>query len=332
MTLSTQISRLSTKRSEFEQITYFFLLTDFQIFDDPELGLQEFHAHDNIVTFLRKHDHSVTEHAYGIPTSFEAEYGHGGRVVTFNAEYDALPGIGHACGHNLIATASIAAYLSVAAAIKACGLPGRVRLLGTPAEENLGGKKMLVEAGAYDDVDACIMLHPGAESRHHGKAGTSYAKTLANEKVRVTYYGRTAHASMYPFNGVNALDASTLTYTAVSMLRQQIRPYERIHCVINQGGEVPNVIPDKTEMTYVIRSGTSKELMALKARVIRCFEGAAWATGCKSEIKTLTRYDDMRPNKTICRLWAEAMDHLGSPVNCDPETHVPGMGSTDMGA
>ncbi|KAL4787102.1 hypothetical protein BJX76DRAFT_345779 [Aspergillus varians] len=302
-----------------------------KILDDPELGLQEFHAHDNIVALLRERNHNVTEHAYGIDTSFQAEYGSGGRVVTFNAEYDALPDIGHACGHNLIATASIAAYLAVAAALKASGLPGRVRLLGTPAEENAAGKAMLVAAGAYDDVDACIMLHPGSRSRHAGKAGTSFARTLATERIRVRFTGRSAHASMYPFNGLNALDASTLMYTAVSMLRQQIRPYERIHGVIDQGGKVPNVIPDMTEMTYFIRSWTLAEAKALRERVERCVEGTAIATGCGWEVEDLGHYADLRPNKTICSLWAQAMEELGSPVNCDFDSQAPGMGSTDMG-
>lgn len=219
----------------------------------------------------------------------------------------------------------------MAAVLKASDCPGRVRLLGTPAEENFGGKQLLVEAGAFKDVDACIMLHPGTQTRHNGKAGTSYARTLANEKLIVRFYGRSAHASMYPWEGVNALDASTLSYSAVSMLRQQIRPFERVHCIINDGGKVPNVIPDRTEMTYTVRSATRKQAAKLRERLVRCFEGAAVATGCRYEVEELTPYADMRPNKTICSLWADSMGKLGSPVNCDFETQVPGLGSTDMG-
>ncbi|KAH8680746.1 hypothetical protein BX600DRAFT_519920 [Xylariales sp. PMI_506] len=302
-----------------------------KIWENPELGFEEFQAHDNIVALLRKHGHNVTEHAFGIETSMQAEFGTGGRVVTFNAEYDSLPGIGHACGHNLIATASVGAYLAVAEALRASGKPGRVRLLGTPAEEGQGGKVKLVDAGAYDDVDACLMLHPGSDSRHHGRRGTSYAHTLANEKVRVRFRGAAAHASMYPWQGINALDAVALTYSAVSMLRQQIRPGERIHCIVSDGGKAPNVIPDAAEMVYVIRSGTRKEAAALRHRVERCFEGAAIATGCAHEVEDLLNYADMRPNKTICTLWADAMSGLGSEVNCDLTSQVPGMGSTDMG-
>jgi amidohydrolase len=206
-------------------------------------------------------------------------------VVVFNAEYDALPGIGHACGHNLIATASIAAFLGVAEALKQSGKEGRVRLVGTPGEEGKGGKAMLVEAGAYKDVDAALMLHPGAQSRHNGRAGTAYAHTLANEKLLVTFKGKAAHASMYPFNGVNALDAVMLSYSAISMLRQQIKPYERIHGVVVDGGKAPNVIPDEASLNYVVRSNTKKEAAVLKDRVVKCFEGAAIATGCECEVE-----------------------------------------------
>jgi amidohydrolase len=255
-----------------------------QIFENPELAFEEHQAHDNIVKLLKSKGFAVTQHAHDLETSFEAEYGSGGRVVVFNAEYDALPGIGHACGHNLIATASIAAFLGIADALKQSGKEGRVRLLGTPGEEGKCGKGFLVAAGAYKDVDAALMLHPGAMSRHNGRSGTAYAHTLANEKIVVNFKGKAAHASMYPFNGVNALDAVMLSYSAISMLRQQIKPYERIHGIVVEGGKATNVIPDSSTLSYVIRSNTKKEASRLKARVLKCFEGAAIATGCDWEI------------------------------------------------
>lgn len=169
--------------------------------------------------------------------------------------------------------------------MKRSGIKGRVRLLGAPAEENAGGKIELVNAGAFDDVDACLMLHPGAESRHNSQSGSAYLRTLANEKVRVHFLGKPAHASMAPHQGINALDAVTLAYTAISMLRQQIRPYERVHSIITDGGDVPNVIPERASAFYVIRSSTVKEVEELKKRIIKCFEGAAIATGCSFEVE-----------------------------------------------
>jgi amidohydrolase len=255
----------------------------FQIHENPELGYEEFKAHDNIVSLIRSLGFSVTEHAYGVSTSFCAEYGSGGRVVAFNAEYDALPGIGHACGHNLIATASIAAFLGLASAMKQDKVPGRVRLIGTPAEEGGGGKLKLIDAGAYDDVDACLMIHPLPGDKKTGAGGQAYWTCLANHKFSVIYQGKSAHAAMAPWQGINALDAVVQAYNGISALRQQIKPYERIHGVISDGGKRPNVIPSSGRLEYYIRSATLKEADELKARALKCFEGAAIATGCTVE-------------------------------------------------
>jgi amidohydrolase len=263
-----------------------------KIFDNPELGYEEFQAHDNIVALLRSLGFEVTAHAFGVETSFYSEVGSGGRVVVYNAEYDALPGIGHACGHNLIATASIASFLGVAAALKASNLPGRVRLYGTPAEEGGGGKLKLISAGAYKDVDACLMVHPGpprpAPKSHDGHGccvptGKAYGTSLANKKFNVTYIGRPAHAAMAPYQGLNALDAVVLAYNGVSMLRQQTRTHDRIHGVILEGGQRPNVITSYAKSGYYVRSATLKEATALQKRVKGCLDGAATATGCEVE-------------------------------------------------
>lgn len=213
-----------------------------------------------------------------------AEYGSGGRVVAYNAEYDALPDIGHACGHNLIATASIGSFLGVAAALKQSKLPGRVRLIGTPAEEGGGGKLPIIDAGAYEDVDACLMVHPAPDTLlKDGATGVANFSSLANVKYRVHFTGKPAHAAMAPWQGINALDAVCLTYNGVSMLRQQIKPYERIHGVIVEGGTRPNVITAKTTMEYYCRSATLDEAEALKDRVVKCCKGAATSTGCTFE-------------------------------------------------
>lgn len=223
-------------------------------------------------------------------TSFSCEVGQGGRVLVYNAEYDALPGIGHACGHNLIAASSIASFLGVATALKAGNIPGRVRLYGTPAEEGGAGKVELINAGAYKDVDACLMVHPGPPMPPPVSlggqgccvpSGSAYATSLANTKFNVTFTGREAHAAMAPFQGRNALDAVVLGYNGVSMLRQQTRPHDRIHSVILEGGQRPNVITSFTKTQYYVRSASLKEATALEGRVKKCMDGAAVATECE---------------------------------------------------
>ena len=210
--------------------------------------------------------------------------------MTFNAEYDALAGIGHACGHNLIATASLAAFVGVAAALKEratrFGLAGRVRLLGTPAEESGGGKKLLIDAGAFEDVDACFMSHPGPRiNKASPFTGAAYGRSLASAQFTVSFFGKPAHAAMAPYQGVNALDGLTLAYNAISMLRQQTRPYDRIHFIVDRGGDAANIIPSYAVGDVQVRSATIRELEELKARVKKCFEGSAIATGCKMEIQ-----------------------------------------------
>ncbi|CZR67583.1 related to amidohydrolase AmhX [Phialocephala subalpina] len=307
-----------------------------KIFDNPELGYAEFKAHDNIVVFLQSMGFAVTPHAYGLATSFRAEFGSGGRVVAFNAEYDALPEIGHACGHNLIATASIAAFIGLAAMLRGTNLPGRVRLIGTPAEEGGGGKLLLIDAGAYKDVDACLMVHPTppwpqVPAGTIQTTGSAYGTTNANVKFNVSFIGKPAHAAVAPYEGVNALDAVVLSYNAVSMLRQQTRPSDRIHSVILEGGQRPNVITASTKSQYYVRSASLKSARALKERVKNCLDGAALATGCKVEYELINEYADVRCNKTLSRLYTTAMANLSSPVDCDFDNPTVIAGSTDQG-
>ena len=273
----------------------------------------------------------VTPHAYDIKTSFEAEYGSGGRVLSFNAEYDALPGIGHGCGHNLIATTSLGAFLAVVDAMKQNGTPGRVRLLGTPAEEAFGGKIKLIENGAYKDVDACLMMHPTAQNHYpENVLGDAYDRTLAISGFRVTFRGKPAHASLAPWEGINALDAAVTGYNNISVLRQQIRPDERIHGIIKEGGLRANVIPDKTVLEYGVRAPTMARARELQKRCISCFKGAAEATGCGIEVEYLGAYADLRSNIPICQAFQKAMTDLGYTVqnNTDRATSP---ASTDQG-
>jgi amidohydrolase len=300
-----------------------------RIHSNPELAYEEHQAHDAFVSTLQSLGFDVTPHAYGLPTAFSADFGTGGRLVVFNAEYDALPGIGHACGHNLIASASFAAFLGVAAALKSSHHPGRVRLLGTPAEEGGGGKLKLIAAGAYRDAAASMMVHPGPGHKLRPPIrGVSFVRMLANVKMQVHFTGREAHAAIAPWDGVNALDAVCLSYNAISMLRQQIRPYERIHGVFRSAGDRPNVTPADCTVEYYVRSATRAGAEALWGRVRRCFEGAALATGCEMRVEPLNSYADVRPSRALCEAYVEAMPE-GTVAMDEPADIL--AGSTDMG-
>ncbi|CBQ72232.1 related to amidohydrolase [Sporisorium reilianum SRZ2] len=269
--------------------------------DHPEIMWQEHRTHDLFVTYLsRKQGWKVTPHAYGVETAFAAVFSHKpskeSRVVGFQSELDALPGIGHACGHNLIAISGVAAALSVAATLVAKDVPGTVVLLGTPAEEGGGGKIKLEDAGAYRDMDACLMVHPAPAS------GTG--PMLAVQPVVVTYTGRTAHSGAAPWEGINALDAAVLAYNNISALRQQIQPQERIHGIIHGSNWAPNVVPGESTLIYNVRAPTISALKALTARVQSCFEAAALATGCKGVYDWQTAYADVHNTRGLSEMYA----------------------------
>ncbi|EPS32162.1 hypothetical protein PDE_07122 [Penicillium oxalicum 114-2] len=317
-----------------------------KIWSNPELAYEEFQAHDHICDLfsgLESQGYQVRRKVYGLETAFEIEYTHGsgGRLVVFNAEYDALPGIGHACGHNLIATSAIAAFLATCETMKsqASGISGfTVRLLGTPAEESGGGKVKLIEAGAYKNVDACLMVHPAPMSPSHPEvhsiATVVEGGYLANDKVEVTFTGKPAHAAAAPWEGINALDAVVAAYVNISLLRQQILPSQRVHGVIVNGGDRPNIVPMSATLDYYIRSPTKKTLQQLTAKVIKCFEAAATATGCKVEYKWGVSYDDLKPNMPICESFVAAMGALGRQTMLDnsaQKSTMSGGASTDMG-
>ncbi|KAF4332270.1 amidohydrolase [Fusarium beomiforme] len=298
------------------------------IHSHPETSFQEVFAHEKLTDFLEHHGFEVKRHAWGLDTAFEATFGSGGRQVVFCAEYDALPGIGHGCGHNLIATSSLAAFVSAACALQTTKLPGRLRIIGTPAEEGGGGKIKLLEAGAFDppeDIAAAIMAHPmvsGPSSDGHVYDGIAGTKSIAAYKTKVIFKGRASHAGVEPWNGINALDAAVAAYMNVSMLRQQIRPDERVHGVFEDGGTVPNVIPQYTRMNWCIRSPTVTRCKNLVKRLYACFEAGASAANCTVEYET-----DLKVNNTLSNTYVEEMTKLGLKIKL--EESVPA--STDMG-
>ncbi|GAB7333649.1 hypothetical protein MBLNU13_g05207t1 [Cladosporium sp. NU13] len=299
-----------------------------QIHSHPELCYEERHACATLVGLLREQGLHVVEHAFGLETSFQAEFGTGGRVVTFCAEYDALPGIGHACGHNLIATASVAAFLGSIEALRESRRPGRVRLLGCPAEEGGGGKIKLLKAGAFKDVDAAIMAHP-TNATDKDRIGVAYGSCLAATSFRVRFDGKPSHAGATPWLGINALDAASLAYTAIGLLRQQCRPDERINVVIDRGSQTGcGVITEQASMEFGIRCPTMGAVEALEQRVRKCIEGAALATSCTFEMEA---YADIRPNETLCVEFTKAMQELNTRLLCDLDRKDVKGYATDMG-
>jgi len=270
---------------------------------------------------------------YGVRTSFEAEYGSGGRVVVFNAEYDALPDIGHACGHNLIATSSFAGFIATVAALKYSGAKGRVRLLGTPAEEGGNGKGILIERGAYNGVDGCVMAHPTNMNDDYGTefGGIAYRPHVGITSFTITVKGKAAHAAASPWNGVNALDAVVLGYNAVSMTRQMILPHERLHGYIVEGGRKNNIIPDHCRVNYGVRSSSLERIATLRTKVIDCFKAGIIATGCEMEVKDHTSYCPLLPNKGMTKIFSDAMASLDVPMICDFKTRELTSGATDQG-
>ncbi|KGO61226.1 Amidohydrolase [Penicillium expansum] len=304
-----------------------------KIHANPELCFEEFQAHNNLADLLESHNFTVTRHAYGIPTAFCAEFGHGGRVLTLCAEYDALPGIGHACGHNLIAVSSVASFFGIAAALAVSSIPGRVRLLGTPAEECGGGKIKLINSGAFNDVDASMMLHPvGKGAIPTGTTGLAYGTCLTGQVWNVEFTGKAAHAGTAPWEGINALDAAALAYSAVGLLRQQMRPANRIGLVIKDGGKKSNITTPHSTVECSIRTQTLKEAKSIKTRVENCFRGAALATGCEVTFKSaMDVYADLRSNETLCTEFTSAMSEFGVLYHNDITNKTAASFSTDMG-
>lgn len=310
----------------------------------PEVAYQEHRAVKTICDFLEQQSIKVKRGSYGIETSFEAEYGSGGRLVIFCAEYDALlikhasdthpAEIAHACGHNLIAASGVGAFLGAVAALKSTGKPGRLRLLGTPAEEGGGGKCKLLDAGAFpSDVAASIMAHPVCAQQlsldPQEYAGLAGWKLVASYKFKSEFFGKGAHAAGEPWNGRNALDAAVLAYSSAGLMRQQIRPEERIQAVFEVGGTVPNIIPDYTRISWNLRARDLQSAESLALRVHGCIAAAAQASGCSSKIIPGTQYTNLTANRTLCEAFAKDMQVMGLKFQLRSDKAM--SGSTDMG-
>jgi amidohydrolase len=290
----------------------------------PELAFEEREAAALLVEALRQAGLEVETGAHGLETAFAAEFGpEGAPHVAILAEYDALPGMGHACGHNLIAASGIGAGLALATLGER--LPGRVRLLGTPAEEHGCGKELMARQGAIEGVDAALMMHP---------AGVNLANMpcIAMAELDVAYHGQAAHASAMPERGVNALDAMMIGYQAIAALRQHIGRDERVHGIITDGGQAPNVVPDHSAGRFYVRAADFAALAPLKRRVEACFRAGAAATGCEVEVRWgEADYRDILYNEPLAAAFQSNAEGLGRQFIPWEKLPANVRGSTDMG-
>ncbi|MER7759189.1 amidohydrolase [Streptomyces sp. NPDC097619] len=288
---------------------------------DPELAYEEHRAARRIARLAERAGFATELGAFGLPTAVRATVGTGDLVIGICAEYDALPGIGHACGHNVNGAASVAAALALAPLADELGLT--VELLGTPAEESGGGKVDMIRAGAFDGLDAAMMVH-AAPADAVGMA------SLAISSLDVAYTGVPAHAAAMPHRGINAADAMMIAQVAISAYRQQLLPEAVVSGIVTSAGEAANVIPHRSTALYDCRARTSEELDELRARVRACFEAGALATGAELALATVGNdYADLRQDLAMSAAYREAAEALGRrPAPADPSLRA---GSTDMG-
>lgn len=297
--------------------------TSHAIHSQPELAFHEFEAAKILTAEVEKAGLMVERAAYGLDTAYSAEFGQGDACMSILSEYDALPGIGHACGHNVIATMGLGASLALASLGER--LPGRVRYLGTPAEEQGGGKEIMARHGAFDGVDAAMMVHPSG-------VDLETMPCICIAEVRVTYHGKSAHASAIPHAGVNALDALVTAYQTLAQLRQHIRPTERIHGIFTEAGAAPNIVPDRASGAFYVRAASAPELADLKVRVQRCFDAGALSTGCEVETRwSKVDYLDMNTNWPMAKAYRANAESLGREFFPMEKLGAGGAGSTDMG-
>jgi len=311
---SRVINEIDNHRDELKELSL-------RIHSHPETAFQEEKAVSWLTDYLQTKGFSTEKGISGLATAFRATYGKGKPVIALLAEYDALPKLGHACGHNIIATSAVGA--AIAAKVAVDGLGGTVQVLGTPGEEMYGGKVYMVKRGAFKGVDAVMMVHPAG-------LNTATTKFLACQTLEVEFFGKPAHAAARPEAGINALDAMLLSYAGINSLRQHTRDSARIHGIITDGGEAANIIPAHTAGHFIVRAAEDGYLEELKERVLNCFMGAATATKAKLKYKWgEVRYATLRNNFTLARLFRENLQSLGRRVHLiDPRI---GIGSSDIG-
>jgi amidohydrolase len=293
------------------------------LYRNPETAWKEVESARKVAGVLRRHGFDVTQNFVGLPTAFHARLGSGSRRIAFMAEYDALPGIGHACGHNLISAMSAGAAIAVAQRAGELGLT--VEVFGTPAEEGGGGKIEMLDRGAFEGLDFAMMAHPAP-------VDVARAAPFAVSHSAIRYTGKAAHAAAYPSHGRNAADAFTIAQVAIGMLRQQLPPSVRVHGIVTSGGEAPNAIPETTTGRWYVRAKDMAELAATEEKVRRCFEAGALATGCDLEIEPESQpYSDFRTHEAALTLYERNAVELGRRLATEGAETEMCRASTDMG-
>ncbi len=292
------------------------------VYENPEIGLEEYKSSKAHIEILKKHGFRLEENFLGFETAFKASYKgeKPGPTIAYLVEYDALPGIGHGCGHNLLGAASTGAGIILRNIIDEIG--GTVYVLGSPAEENFGVKVDMANEGVFDDVDIALISHPGSK---HKLSGT----TSELVPLRFTFKGQTSHAASQPEKGINALDACIMLFNSVNALREHIKDSSRIHGVINEGGKAANIVPDLAIADFYVRTPVLGYMDELKEKVINCGKAAALATGCQLEISVYEKiYKGLVTNKTLSSLYGK---HLGIAGVEDILEGEISYGSSDMG-
>jgi amidohydrolase len=295
-----------------------------EIHRNPELAFKEVIAAQLLVDELKKAGFEVEHGVAGMDTAILAVHPEKskGPTIAILGEYDALPEIGHACGHNLIATAALGASLAIGSIKK--DIPGKLVFMGTPAEEDIGGKIAMVDAGLFKDVDAAMMFHPSAGYTMVGRKG------LAMTEVKIEFFGKPAHAAASPEKGINALDAVIQTFNGINALRQHIKMTSRIHGIITHGGVKPNIVPEYAAAEFYVRAVENNYCMELVKKVEDCAKGASSATGAKLKFNVVSpSYESRNVSKVMGELFVENLKILGEPINPLPEGS--GAGSSDIG-
>jgi amidohydrolase len=295
-----------------------------RIHANPETAWEEHRAAGWVGEAMAAGGFDVTPAYLGLGTALRATRGSGPLHVVLCAEYDALPGLGHACGHNIIAASSVGAALALGAVADEVGLT--VTLLGTPAEEGGGGKVVMLERGAFEGVHLALMAHPGP-------VDVARARPYAVSHLDIAYDGKAAHAAAYPEDGVNAADAFTVAQVAIGLLRQQLPSGARVHGLVTRHGEAPNAIPQRSEGRWYVRGDSTALMETTRAKVLRCFEAGALATGCALHVDEPTApYAEMRTDDEVLSLYVRNAESLGRTFS-DGDTGLGRMSraSTDMG-
>jgi amidohydrolase len=289
----------------------------------PELKFEEERSSTWVAEALTDAGFTVETGVCDLPTACWARLGSGPLRIAICAEYDCLPGIGHACGHNMIAAMAVGAAVGLAEVADDIGI--QITVLGTPAEEGGGGKILMLERGAFEGVHAAMMVHPAP-------IDVVEPSIIAAAQFKVRYTGKEAHASAFPELGINAGDALVVAQTAIGLLRQQMRPHDRVHGIVTRGGDAPNVIPAHTEAHYIVRALQLAELPTIQERVLRCFEAGATATGAAMEVEQLHKpYAQMRHDPEMATIYKRNAEAVGRSFPDLGDAGLRPSASTDMG-